>query len=199
LGSSRSARMLGAGVAVAVAILVMAGLYVGFQMGRNSAALSSVTAPIPSPAKALITASPASLLPEPGDFPGLYAATGLQADTIVRVPAEFETLQGTNGNRLSATLSVEIYPTIGLAHDRFQHIVAFLGNSSPPAPRQYGDESQLTWAPNQSPPDLLLHWRDRNAVMDVTIYDNSGTVSVTDMQAALYVIADRFSQRVAEA
>ena len=200
MGRFRSPLLLGAAAAVAVAILVVAAVYVGFQMGRNSPALSSGTAPIPSPTKALIAASPAALMPEPADFPGLYATTGTQADTLVGVPAEFETLQGVNGNRLSATLSVEIYPTTALAHDRFQHIVAFLGNSAPPLPpRQYGDESHLLWPPNQSPPQMLLHWRDRNAVADVTVSDNSRTVSLADIQAALYVIADRFSQRIAEA
>src|SRR5207253_9449474 len=105
-----------------------------------------------------ITASPASLMPEPSDFPRLYVGTGMQADTLVNVPAESETLQGVNGNRFSATLSVEIYPTIALAQDRFQHITAFLGPASPTSRRQYGDDSHLIWAPGQSPPQVLLHW-----------------------------------------
>ena len=200
MGRSRNPLLVGVGVGVAVVILVVAGVYFGFQIGRNSPALTSATVPSPSPAKVLlITASPTSLMPEPSDFPRLYVVTGTQGDTLVNVPAEFETLQGVNGNRFSATLSIEIYPTIALAQDRFQHIVAFLGPSSPTSPRQYGDESHLIWAPGQSPPQLLLHWRDRNAVADVTISDSSRTASVTEMQAALYVIADRFSQRIEEA
>jgi hypothetical protein len=116
-------------------------------------------------------------------------------------PGESETLRGINGNPLSASAYITIYPTIAGAQERYQEVIT-LGSPPPglPLPRRYGDEAKLVGQPaTSSVSQLILQWRDRNVVAGVTIYDNSGSVSSQDMTTALFVIADLFSARVAAA
>lgn len=197
--------VIGMAVGAAVAILITAGVIVGYELGRGSPQ-SSPTSQIQnqvasSPTSHLVVASAASLLPDTSDFPGIYVAIGQSVGGTGGNPGESETLRGINGNPLSASAYITIYPTIAGAQERYQEAIT-LGNPPPglPLPRRYGDEAKLVGQPaTSSVSQLILQWRDRNVVAGVTIYDNSGSVSSQDMTAALFAIADLFSARIAGA
>lgn len=187
-----------------VAILVVGAVIIGFELGRGSpqsVQTSLNQSPtITTPTSHLVVASPASLLPDTSDFPGVYVAIG-QSVGGEGIPGESETLRGINGNSLSASAIIAIYPTIAAAQDRYQQITTL----GPPNPalsltRRYGDEAKLVGQPpTSSVSQLILQWRDRNVVAGVTIYDNAGLVSSQNMTTALYAIADLFSARIAAA
>ena len=128
-------------------------------------------------------------------------AIGQAVGAIEGVPGESETLRGINGNPLSASVDITISPTVAAAQQRHAEIVAtFAGIAPLTLARHYGDEAGLYGQPAAlSESQVILHWRDRNAVADVTVYDDSGSVSQQGMTTALYTIADLFSARVAAA
>jgi hypothetical protein len=196
---------IGVAVGAAVAILITAGVIVGFQLGRGSPE-ATPTSQIQSPAASsptshLVVASAASLLPDTSDFPGVYVAIGQSVGGAGGNPGESETLRGINGNPLSASAYITIYPTIAGAQERYQEVITL--GSPPPGlllPRRYGDEAKLFGQPaTSSVSQLILQWRDRNVVAGVTIYDNSGSVGSQAMTTGLFAIADLFSARIAAA
>ena len=196
--------MIGAFAGAALVAVLAVGVLLGFELGRgrtDSAHASPSASPSSFPSKGLIVASPASLLPDTSDFPGKYVAIGQGVGGDTGTPGAFETLRGINGNQLSASVSIDIYPTVAGAQARYREVIASAGEQPPLAlARRYGDEAQLYGQPlTSSVSQQILHLRDRNGVADVTIYDNSGTVSSQAMTTALYAITDLFSARIAAA
>lgn len=202
----RNPFLIGAAVVAVLAILMVGSGLIGFELGRGSTESARGSpapglAATPTPAGRLVVASTVSLLPNSSDFPGLYVASGQSVSPIVGIPGGSETLQGVNGNALSAYVDVAIYPTIAGAQERYEDVIASFGNQPRlQLVRRYGDEAQLNGRPpTSSVAQLILQWRDRNVVAGVTVYDNSGSVSSQAMTTALYAIADLFSARIAAA
>ena len=113
----RNPFLIGAAVSAVLAILVVGSVLVGFELGRSSIESAHSThtpspAATPTPTSRLVVASTVSLLPNSSDFPGVYVATGQSVSPIVGTPGGSETLQGINGNPLSAYVDLAIYPTI---------------------------------------------------------------------------------------